>query len=542
MAAGRRAELTGRRHRRFRLLQLIRILTQVAFFSLFVYLLLETRFSGKDSIGVVERFFHFDPLLGLTTFLASRTFVSAFLLALVTVGVTVTLGRHVCGWLCPLGALLQFFSFTFKKARWLRPRLEGSRRLSWKYVILLFVLVGSAFTVNLAGLLDPLSFVYRSFATAVLPALAVTAGATAGLLRESGALPLGDGLARFMQDLTLNATFHQGLAIGLMFAGVMMLNLLRERFWCRYVCPAGAMLGALARWNLVKLKVDTRTCDNCNLCALHCETQASPSANGDWRPAECVYCYTCASICPKAAVSFPIALAPVKSKPIDLLRRRLVLAPALGLIAVPLLRISASAKRASEKLIRPPGSLSEPQFLAKCVKCGECMKACPTGGLQPALAEAGVEGLWTPVLVPRIGYCEYYCSICTQVCPTGAIRELAIKEKIRTRIGAAWVRTHRCLAYVRGETCTVCEESCPTSPKAITLHAIEVLMPDDTVAEPKVPLVDPDVCIGCGVCETKCPVVDEPAIYCTSAGESRADTSGLRFEAPGASQEGDRRP
>jgi MauM/NapG family ferredoxin protein len=518
-------ELKSRRPGRFDLLQWLRIFTQIAFFGLFLYLLLGARFSAENDVGAVERFFHFDPLLGLTTFLASRAFFTAFLLALVTVAVTVLLGRHACGWLCPLGALLQCFSFAFKKAKWHRPRLEGSRSLAWKYVILLFVLVGSVLTVNLAGLLDPLSLLHRSFTIAVLPALAVAAGATAALLRKVGASSLGDGLAQSIQNLTLNATFDQGLAIGLMFLGVVMLNLVRERFWCRYVCPAGAMLGVLGRWNLVKLKVDAHKCDNCNLCALHCETQATPGPNGDWRPSECVYCYTCAAVCPKAAIDFPLKLAPARAKPIDLLRRRLVLAPAIGLAAVPLFRISASKKRASEKLIRPPGALPEAQFLATCVQCGECMKACPTNGLQPALTEAGAEGLWTPVLVPRIGSCEYYCAICTQVCPTGAIQELTITEKIQTRIGSAWVRTHRCVPYVRGETCTVCEESCPTSPKAIVLLRIEVLMPDGSVAAPRAPLVDPELCIGCGICETKCPVVDEPAIYCTSFGESRADKS-----------------
>jgi formate hydrogenlyase subunit 6/NADH:ubiquinone oxidoreductase subunit I len=97
------------------------------------------------------------------------------------------------------------------------------------------------------------------------------------------------------------------------------------------------------------------------------------------------------------------------------------------LVTVPLFRLSPSVKRASEKLIRPPGALPEPQFLAKCVKCGECMKVCPTNGLQPTLSEAGTEGIWTPVLVPRVGYCEYYCSLCTQVCPTGAIEELTVE-------------------------------------------------------------------------------------------------------------------
>lgn len=194
----------------------------------------------------------------------------------------------------------------------------------------------------------------------------------------------------------------------------------------------------------------------------------------------------------------------------------------LGIAIAPLFRISAAAKRASEKLIRPPGALPEPEFLSLCVKCGECMKVCPTNALQPALNQAGPEGLWTPVVVPRIGYCEYYCSLCTQVCPTGAIKELKISEKTKISIGSAWINKNRCLPYALDEPCNVCEEQCPTSPKAIIMVENEVMMADGTWEVLNVPIVDLDLCIGCGICETKCPVYDDPAIYCTSLGESRS--------------------
>ena len=115
------------------------------------------------------------------------------------------------------------------------------------------------------------------------------------------------------------------------------------------------------------------------------------------------------------------------------------------------------------------------------------MKACPTGGLQPALTEAGPEGIWTPMLVPKIGYCEYYCSLCTQVCPTGAIKKLTIEEKNKVKIGTAWVNKSRCIPYVLGKPCIVCEEHCPISPKAIKLVEVETKLPDGTVAVQKAP-------------------------------------------------------
>ena len=518
--------MTKKRSRVHRLLQAFRIISQIFFFLLFLYLLLETRFSGKDYIGTVERYFHFDPLLGLSTLISSREFYRPFLLALITVILTVLFGRYVCGWICPLGAVHQFFSYIFKKAKLHIPKLEGRRLLHLKYGILVLVLAASVFTLDLTGFLDPLSLLYRSFAIAVLPAFAVSGEAVLPAVNGAGLSSIADRLGQSLQTLAINATFQQGLFIGLLFLGVVLLNRFRERFWCRYLCPAGALLAVLGRWNLVKAEVDNEKCTRCKACTLHCQTQANPFPNEDWQPGECVYCYSCASQCPTGAITFPIRILPAKTKPIDFGRRTWIFAAVLSLAVTPLFRLSASARRAYGKLIRPPGALPEPRFLAACVKCGECMKVCPTNALQPALDQAGPEGLWTPVLVPKIGYCEYYCSLCTQVCPTGAIRELKINDKIKVRIGSAWINKNRCLPYALGEPCNVCEEKCPTSPKAIKMIEAGSEQPDGDWVPPKIPVVDLDLCIGCGICETKCPVTDDPAIYCTSLGESRSQDSG----------------
>jgi MauM/NapG family ferredoxin protein len=505
-----------------RLIQGIRIASQAIFFCLFLYLLLGTHFSGRDYIGPVERFFHFDPLLALATLIASRALFKVFLWALVPVVLTILFGRYVCGWVCPFGALLQLFSYLFKQMKWHVPKVEGNRLLYLKYCILLVVLVACVFTLDLVGYLDPLSFLYRSFIVVVLPAFSISGDATAAVLQNAGFTAPGSTFSEYLQNLTINKIFHQGLLIGLTFLAVILLNLYRERFWCRSLCPAGALLALLARWNLVKVRVNEEKCTRCNICTLHCQTQATPFPSKDWQPSECVYCYSCASQCPTKAITFPVLRSPANTKSIDIPRRKWIFSAVLGLSIFPLFRLSASAKRPSAKLIRPPGALPEPQFLAACVKCGECMKVCPTNALQPASNQGGPEGLWTPVLVPKIGYCEYYCSLCTQVCPTGAIKELKIREKTKVKIGSAWINKNRCIPYALGRPCTVCEEKCPTSPKAIKMIDTEMPMPDGIVEYQGVPVVDLDLCIGCGICETQCPVSDDPAIYCTSLGESRS--------------------
>ncbi|MDH5203643.1 MAG: 4Fe-4S dicluster domain-containing protein, partial [Nitrospirota bacterium] len=200
-----------------------------------------------------------------------------------------------------------------------------------------------------------------------------------------------------------------------------------------------------------------------------------------------------------------------------------------GVGAVPLLRIGPLSKSGflNPKLIRPPGSLEEKEFLKRCVKCGECMKVCITNGLQPTLLEAGLEGIWSPLLIPKIGYCEYRCTLCGQVCPTGAIKKLELKEKVKVKIGLAMIDKGRCLPYAHATPCIVCEEVCPTPKKAIWFEQAKVKDREGTEFVIKQPRVDLDLCIGCGICETKCPVIDMPAIYVTSIGESRSKENQL---------------
>ena len=526
----RNVPLKRERSKKYRWIQFLRIFSQTAFFGLFFILLLRTHFPGKDYIGQVEIFFHFDPLLALTTMIAARVLLASFILAGITLLLTFVLGRFFCGWFCPLGSLHQFFSFIFKKTKFLRPEILKNNHTSWKYYVLIFIIIGTLFSLNLVGILDPFSLLYRSFSVGILPAVEHSFSSLIGIIYDVEMYSLGDKLVQFFANLDINAVFVQGLFIGGIFIALVLLNMHRERFWCRYICPLGAFLGVAARWNILKLKIDPEKCIQCGLCTRHCETQADPYPNDKWKNSECIYCFTCSSICPTAAIGFPVKSHPEPAAAIDLSRRKLLFTSLLGALAVPFFRLSPSESRAHENLIRPPGALPEDTFLQKCVKCGECMKVCPTNAIQPVMYEAGPHGIWTPKLVPEIGYCEYYCSLCTQVCPTGAIQELTIEEKTEVKIGTAWVDKDRCIPWKFGDPCIVCEEHCPVSPKAIKLLETEVKTPEGKIKKPLAPFIDTELCTGCGICENKCPVVDKPAIRVTSVGESRSEDNRLRLD------------
>lgn len=507
----------------------LRRICQAVFLLIFLFLFLQTEAKGADELGYpVRLFLDFDPLLALSSLLASHTLARPFLLSLVLLGITVVLGRVFCGWVCPLGTLNHLVG-TLRK--WpVRP--EGRDWFRIKYFLLLALLASSVFSAQWTGVFDPLCILVRSLSLSVYPAFNHAANACLdaaygipGSLPAKFADALQSGLERTVLAFR-QPHFRQGAFVGFLFLGVLGLNLIEKRFWCRHLCPLGALLGLCSRWALLKRTV-SEGCTSCGVCDKGCQGGDGAGKVGAWKAAECLACFNCGDACPTSAVRFT-ASKPAPSSP-DLGRRRVVTALAAGAVVVPLTRAVPAFRPLHPEplLIRPPGSLPEPDFLSKCVKCGECMKVCITGGLQPTLLEAGLEGIWSPLLVPRIGYCEFRCTLCGQVCPTGAIRRLTEAEKSRVVIGTATIDPGRCLPYAHATSCIVCEEVCPTPTKAIWFEEAEAVLRDGSRVTLKRPRVDLELCIGCGICETKCPVLGTPAIRVTSLGESRSTENRL---------------
>ncbi|MBF0109086.1 MAG: 4Fe-4S binding protein [Magnetococcales bacterium] len=489
----------------------IRRMYAAFFLSLFVFFLLLgdfRRMKGYD----ISFFLELDPLVALGGLLTSWTLYKGLILSLVILVPTLFLGRFFCSWICPLGIMNQLFGLRFFGVRPSEShRLNGYRPLfRVKYYLLVFLLLVAMAGGLQTGLFDPIALIYRSMTVAGLPLLD------------------GAGLGIYAQG----PIFHGGLVISVIFLAILLANRFMPRFWCRVLCPLGALLAVLSRWAPFGIQRDVERCNGCNKCLQFCQGGCDPHAA--WRRSECHLCMNCIEQCPSGALHYGL---PEQSssihQPLDVSRRRLLETAVGSVVALPLMRRSVSAVTLDQSaVIRPPGSLEEEDFSRRCIKCAACMRVCPTNVLQPALLEGGFEGLWTPILINRIGYCEHHCVLCGLVCPTGAIRPLSINEKLGRppfdapiRLGTAFFDQGRCLPWSMEVPCIVCEEVCPTSPKAIGTRQVTMTHRDGTSITLKQPFLTPDLCIGCGICENKCPVSGLAAVRVSSVGESRSKTN-----------------
>jgi len=456
-------------------------------------------------------FFAFNPLVALVMIITGTTVAVSIIGSIVMVLLTVFFGRLFCGWACPLGTIFDSAArlFPAKKAK---PPYGNGRYKNIKYYLLIFLFAGSFAGFSAVLMFDPLVFIFRVFTLNVYPFIVLAANQFLNLIRPA-ALKFGFyGVSMLSYE---QPVFNLGLLNLLFFLTVIGLIAVERRFWCRNLCPLGAFLGLLSRFSLWRRRV-ADTCTACSLCARTCPMNAIGDDFLGTSSRECIVCERCSPVCPVDAISFT-AGSPGPATEFDPSRRGALVSGIGGIVAGLAAGSSVSAKTTNGALLRPPGALVEKDFLDSCLRCGECMKACPTHALQPSFLQSGFEGLFTPVLVPCIGACEEQCNICGLICPTGAIRSLPLEEKQYAVIGNAAIDRSLCIAWEQGKICLICDEVCP-------YDAVEFRLVVDEKGAIKRPFVIEDKCTGCGQCEHGCPVNGPKAIHVTPVNEVRKNT------------------
>lgn len=493
----------------------LRITSQVTFFALFAatFFWVTTRPHAYELPS--QWFLWLNPLPHLLISAASRDIViPGLVLALVVLVLTLVFGRFFCGFVCPLGAMVDFSDkHLFGKMR--SVKRQPPRYLQrLKYVTLTGLLVLSVVGVLFPLFMDPLSLTTRLFTIVAYPVIHIlgvqTLHAATPALRTIG---LGELTLTSIKVPLFYGTFGALLLLAAVLAG----GFWDRRFWCQYVCPSGAFFGLLSRWAPFRRVVSTYKCNECKRCTRVCPTRAIDRERVQTTStAECIVCGNCVAI-REGCSAFRFATPASDIVPPDMRRRHVLAGVVGGVVALPALEASAMGKRDhSGRLIRPPGAIPENDFMARCIACGQCMKACPTTAIQPCTFHDGFHRLYTPKIVPRIGGCEEKCYLCGHVCPTGAIRSLSYEQKRFAKIGTAVIDRHRCLAWEQNKECLVCDEVCP-------YNAVEFRLVETTTALFRVPVVHEDLCIGCGLCEQHCPINDKAAIVVFRFGENRRE-------------------
>ena len=498
----------------------IRQISQVVFFLVFLVLFFWSRreFYLNPSLesGFKEKLVNLplqlDPLVMMAQAIASRKLLRGSILALFTLVLSFFLGRVWCGWFCPMGTILEWIPIRSWKKK--QPSIpEGFRGI--KYVLLLVILFSAIFTNLTLLFFDPLTIGYRTLTSAIWPGLDKIVTSLELMLIQipvlSSVVGGFDSLIRPAIFPAHPATYRYSLLFLGFFLALIGLNALAPRFWCRYLCPLGGLLGLLGKVSLVGCEISD-SCTTCGKCVPDCPTGAIQNQDHVFcDPGECTMCLVCLDNCPGDAVKFPFKISKFLHQPYDIERRKALLSVGAAAVGVGLLETNFLGQVQPPTPIRPPGVVND-KLLSTCIRCGECSTVCPTNAIQMAVLDGGVEGFWTPVVVPRIGYCDYSCQACGQVCPVEAIPPLSLEEKRRQIIGKAHIDRDRCLPWAENQECIVCEEMCPIPDKAIELELVEV---PDGVGGIKIlqrPVVIRKLCIGCGICENKCPVSGEAAI------------------------------
>jgi polyferredoxin len=501
------------------MLVILRRSLQTIFFLFLVYVIWVTK-DPLDFFVNPSYYFKLDPFVMFITSIAERLVLPGIALALLTIVITAIFGRFFCGWFCPLGAVMDFWAWILKAFKFRKFREgEPSKSVNVKYVILGVVFIFSFIGIQIAWALDPIAVFVRTFSFDFHPWVnSLVNAAFAKSMVLLGYPAWLDSAFNWLDQTILSAkvpVFPHSFAILALFVFILATVLIKRRFWCRYVCPLGGLLAVFAK--LAPYKRVVRSCrENCSLCSQVCRMNAITESN-TYIKQECILCMDCTRLCPNqdSSFSFRPAEAAVEGPAPDKMSGISRFDFLVWITGIMLL-LTGFSKKQEEKndmpfrtkpVVRPPGALDEPEFVKRCIRCGNCMKVCITNVLQPCVFESGLDGIWTPRLDMNIGYCENRCNLCTRVCPTGAIKKLEVEDKVVYRLGTAYIDHNICVPWSKGENCLVCEEHCPVPSKAI-----KVIKENRAGKDVMLPIIDADLCIGCGICQHTCPTRPKRAV------------------------------
>ena len=485
-------------------LKKIRVIVSLIFFALIAFLFLDLSNLVSPAYTNYLTYLQFVPsfIKIITVFdLASAGFIIILIL-------TLLFGRFYCSSICPLGTLQDIFAYLGKKIHKKKyyHLLKPNNFLRYSFLILasVFLLWGSLFIINL---LDPYSNFGRIFTQLIKPIIIGINNLVAFTLSRFDIYSVYPIEIKSI-DLILALFPFSFLVL------IFWLSFYHGRLFCNTVCPVGSILGLLSKFSLFKIKIDEQNCISCNLCERVCKSECIDKKNKVVDYTRCVDCFNCLTVCPSEGITFNKYRLNKKVETdsnINYSKREFILKSAAFIF------FSSGFSFAQKKIIpkklstipilkkfpvSPPGSKSIQHFTNSCTACNLCVSACPTQVLQPSFLEYGFLGMLQPMMNFKIGFCNFDCVICSQVCPSGAILPVKLEKKKTIQLGKVNFIKENCIVVTEKTDCGACAEHCPT--KAVTMVPYENI---------KIPEIKNEYCVGCGACENACPTKPYKSIY-----------------------------
>ena len=434
--------------------------------------------------------------------LAAGGFLVVLMLSLLT-------GRTYCSFLCPLGIGQDLFSRIGGRVK------RKFRRFGFKkphtiirYSFLTITLGVTIFWgIYLLTLLDPYSIFARFMTFFGKPVGLLVNNFLSGILGRFDNYALSNVQIKGFSLITYSIPVVFFLLVG-------SLSFVKGRLYCNTICPVGTILGLLSKISLFRIKFDENKCTRCGRCSLVCKSSCIDFLNYDIDITRCVDCFNCIKSCPDKALSYGLISAKNPEQKTDESKRKFIAGSILLLFGIsrfakgqdkkaPVPKRESTVKETKTSSVCPPGAGSIEEFTKHCTACALCISACPNKVLFPAVREYGIAGFMQPVMDYHKSFCTYNCTVCTDVCPTSALKPLVLDAKKLTQLGKANFIKDNCIVKTEKTACGACSEACPT--KAVYMIPYEGNL--------VIPETNQDICIGCGHCEFACPTTPYKAIF-----------------------------
>jgi len=482
------------------MLRKIRIAVSITLFTLITLYFLDFREVLPQSLHFLAHIQFIPALLSLNV---------VILLSLVLL--TLAFGRVYCSSICPMGIYQDLIGWLSKKAKRKKRYTYSPAKTILRWTTLLLVTVAFIFGFTfLLGLLDP----YGAYGRIVTHLFRPVYLAGNNLLETI--FTQFNNYTFFRVGIYTLSVFSTVIALFTL-GGVGLLAWRNGRTFCNALCPVGTVLGFISRFSLFKVQFDSDKCNSCGLCAMKCKASCIDSKKLTVDYSRCINCFNCVEACKRDAMHYqPIWKKKSETKKeysvdvsVNQSKRRFLSATittgiaATNLLAQKTTGISLKRELKRQQPIAPPGVLNIDRMLQKCISCHLCVTKCPSHVIKPALFEYGLGGIMQPKLYFDHGFCSYDCTVCGDVCPTGAILPLTLEEKHHTQMGQVNFIIENCIVYYDETSCGACSEHCPT--QAVSMVPYKGAL--------TIPHIEPSICVGCGGCEYVCPAIPFKAIY-----------------------------